>query len=151
MTAKHKGFRISTAITLLLLFALTGCTEPEGPPWSEREMKERLSYITEVGEAYALLDICMPMLEADPDAKYQLVSAIEPDRYAKLLQFDTDYEQKRLFEYFRERGGTAEQHLALRLRYEDARREAEGQITSVQVCVDTITDYANTLINMRVQ
>ena len=91
------------------------------------------------------------MLEADPEAKYELVSAIEADRYAKLVQIDTNYELKRMFSFFRERGGTSEQHLALRLRYEEARRDAEAQITSVQVCVDTITDYANTLINMRVQ
>lgn len=149
MATNRKG--LGAFLAVILLFALAACTEPDVPPWTESEMQERLDHFGEVGEAYALLDICIPMLEADPEAKYQLVSAIEADRYAKLLQIDTDYELKRMFRFFRERGGTSEQHLALRLRYEEARRDAEAQITSVQVCVDTITDYANTLINMRVQ
>lgn len=134
-----------------ILMAALACTPQEVPPWADPEMDELLDYFGEIGEAYAVLDICMPMLEADEDAKYQLVSAIKADRYAKLLQFDTAYELKRLFGYFRKRGGTPEQNLALRLRYEEAWQQAGHDITSVEVCIITIKDYANTIINMRVQ
>lgn len=135
----------------MILLALVACTEQDAEPWPESEMAEKLEFIGEIGEAYAVLDICMPMIEADTEAKYQLVSEIKADRYAKLLQIDTEREQKLTFEYFRLQGGSSEQRLALRLRYEEARREAERQITSVQVCVDTMTSYANTIINMRVR
>ena len=148
---KMKRAGLGVFLSATILFAIVACTESDGPPWTDREMQEKLDYIGEVGETYALLDMCIPMIEADAEARYQLVSAIEADRYAKLLQIDTNYELKKLFRFFRERGGTSEQHLALRLHYEEASRVAEAQITSVQVCVDTITDYANTIISMRVQ
>lgn len=133
-----------------MLLGLIACSQPDIPPWTEGEMEELLEYFGEVGEAYALVDMCIPMIEADPEAKYQLVTAIEADRYARIRQMDTDQELKKLFAYFRQRGGTSQQNIDLRLRYEEARRLAEDQISSVQVCVDTITDYANTIINMRV-
>lgn len=141
---------MKAALSAVVLIATLACTPQEAPPWSDAEMSDLLDYFGEVGEAYAILDICIPMLEADSEAKYQLVSAIKADRYAKLLQFDTGYELKRLFDFFRQRGGTSEQNLALRQRYQDAWQQASDDITSLQVCVDTIRDYANTMINMRV-
>lgn len=151
MMEKHKGLGIF--LSAAVLFALVSCSEPEVSPWTDSEMEEHLDYFGEVGEAYALLDICMPMLESDAeaDAKYELVSAIKADRYAKLLQIDTSYELRKLFKFFRERGGSPEQHLQLRQHYDEARADAADRITSAQVCVDTIKDYANTMINMRVQ
>lgn len=138
-------------VSCVMLSAAAACSDNNVPPWTDAEMQELLGYFEEIGEAYALVDICMPMLEADAEAKYQLVSAIKADRYAKLLQMDTNYELKRIIRHFRERGGTPKQNLSLRLRYEESRRDAGEAITSVQVCVDTIKDYANTIINMRVR
>lgn len=142
---------VRAAFTGALLIALAACTPQEVPPWTDGEMEELLNYFGEIGEAYALLDVCMPMLEADEKAKYELIAAIKADRYAKLLQMDTDRELKELFRFFRRRGGTPEQNLSLRLRYEEAYQQTGHDITSVQVCINTIKDYANTLINMRVR
>lgn len=135
----------------LIAFALWACSPTQPPPWTETEMKELLEYFGEVGQAYALVDMCIPMIEADGEAKYQLVTAIKADRYAKIKQFDTQRELVNLLAHFRGRGGSTQQNLALRLHYEEAYRQAEDDISSVQVCVDTIKDYANTIINMRVQ
>lgn len=135
----------------LIASTLWACSPTQTPPWTETEMKELLEYFGEVGEAYALVDMCIPMIEADEEAKYQLVTAIKADRYAKIRQFDTQRELRKLLEHFRERGGSSQQILALRLHYEETYRQAENDISSVQVCVDTIKDYANTIINMRVQ
>lgn len=135
----------------LIASALWACSPSETPPWTEAEMKELLEYFGEVGEAYALVDICIPMLEADEDARYQLLTAIKADRYAKIKQFDTQRELKKLLAHFRSQGGSSQQNLALRLHYDEAYRQAEDDISSVQVCVDTMKDYANTIINMRVQ
>lgn len=134
----------------LIASALWACSPPETPPWTEVEMKRLLEYFGEVGEAYALVDMCIPMIEADANAKYQLLAAIKADRYAKITQFDTQRELARLLAHFRDSGGSSHQYLTLRLHYEAAYRQAEEDISSVQVCVDTLKDYANTIINMRV-
>lgn len=98
MTTKYKG--LGTFLSVAILLVLASCSEPEVPPWTDSEMEELLGYFGEIGEAYALLDICMPMLEADGEAKYELVSAIKADRYAKLLQMDSSYELKKLSSSF---------------------------------------------------
>lgn len=145
LTSLAKALMIGATAT-----ALYACSPAEAPPWTKSEMKELVEYFGEVAEAYALVDICIPMIEADGEAKYQLVSAIEASRYAKIRQFDTQRELTELFDYFRERGGSPQQNLTLRRHYEEAYRQAGEEISSVQVCIDTIKDYANTIINMRV-
>jgi hypothetical protein len=143
---------LSRALVLgAILLGLVSCSQDEVAPWTDKEMKELLGYFEEIGQAYALVDICMPMIEEDEEAKYQLIADIKADRYARILQMDTERELKKLLAHFRGRGGTSKQNLSLRLRYEESRREAEMQISSVQVCVDTLKDYANTIINMRVR
>lgn len=142
---------VKSLLASLIASTLWACSPTQTAPWTETEMKELLEYFGEVGEAYALVDMCIPMIEADEDAKYQLVTAIKADRYAKIRQFDTQRELTKLLAHFRGRGGSSQQNLALRLHYEEAYRQAEDDISSVQVCVDTIKDYANTIINMRVQ
>lgn len=55
------------ALTIALL--LQACAEEEIEPWGDTRFKEIVTQIGEVGESYAVLDICMPMLEADEEAK----------------------------------------------------------------------------------
>lgn len=150
-TALSRAPVLGAILLAAVLLGLVACSQDEVAPWTDKEMKELLVYFEEIGQAYALVDICIPMIEKDEEAKYQLIADIKADRYAKILQMDTERELKKLLGHFRHRGGTSEQNLALRLRYEEARREATNQISSVQVCVDTLRDYANTIINMRVR
>lgn len=78
------------------------------------------------------------------------MSEIEADRYTKLLRFDTEQERERVFRFYRRRGGNDEQNAIIERTYYEAYDAALDDITSIQVCIETIKDYANTLIYMRI-
>lgn len=136
--------------SLLLLSTLTACGEEEIAPWTDREFEEILGKMEELGKGYAVLDICMPMLEEDDKARADLMNVIMADRYTKLEELDTERERDKVFAYYEARGGSPEQNALMRDTYEASYEAALDEITSIDVCVETISDYANTLIYMRV-
>ena len=102
-----------------------------------------------IAEAYAVVDICIPMIDADKDAKYIVISKIEVRRYSKLAQLDTEAELANFFAYHRQRGGTDEQAATLDRIYRESNEAAARQLTSIDGCVETVTDYANTILNTK--
>jgi len=103
-----------------------------------------------IAEAYAIVDICMPMIDADKDAKRSVISKIEVRRYSQLLQMDTEAELAKLFAHHRQRGGSDEQAAALDRIYRESHEAAAQLLTSVDGCAETVSDYANTILNTKV-
>ena len=144
------GFRTKTSAALLLLGLAVACEESAPVPWPEKRFQEILTQIGEVGEAYAVIDVCMPLFKEDEEAKFALIREIEADRYTALAKFDTVKERDKVFAFYKRRGGTEEQNTRIEETYYDAYEVATEELTSLQVCHDTIAEYPNTLINMKV-
>ncbi len=62
--------RIMTAIALCALaLSLPGCSADKLQPWNPAELTALTEEFTHIAEAYAVVDLCMPRLDADRDAK----------------------------------------------------------------------------------
>ena len=104
-----------------------------------------------IAEAYAVVDVCIPMIDADKDAKRSVISKIEVRRFTQLSQFDTEAELAGFFAHHRQRAGTDEQAAALDQIYRESHRAATQKLTSIDGCVETVSDYANTILNTKVR
>jgi len=137
-------------VTLCWLAILAAaCSDGPREPWSAAEMNALSEQFGHIAEAYAVVDICIPMIDADKDAKYNVISKIEVRRYSKLAQLDTEAELANFFAYHRQRGGTDEQAATLDRIYRESNEAAARQLTSIDGCVETVTDYANTILNTK--
>ena len=77
-------------VTLCWLAILAvACSEGEPEPWSAAEMSALSEQFGHIAEAYAVLDVCMPMIDADKDAKHSVISKIEVRRYSQLSHMNT--------------------------------------------------------------
>lgn len=151
LTASRTSVRhLLWSVTVAAALFLGACSDDPGP-WSEKELEETQEQMVEVAEAYAVLDICMPLIDEDYDARMELVGRIEADRYAKLKNFDTQREKDRLFDFYGRRGATEDQLAELEETYAEAYDDAVSRLTSLQVCMDTLSDFPNTIANMRVR
>jgi hypothetical protein len=103
-----------------------------------------------IAEAYAVVDVCMPMIDADRDAKRSVISKIEVRRYSQLSQMDTEAELAKFFAHHRQHGGTDEQAATLDRIYRESHEAAAQLLTSVDGCAETVSDYANTILNTKV-
>jgi hypothetical protein len=110
-------------------------------------LSEQFSHIA---EAYAVVDVCIPMIDADKDAKRSVISEIEVRHYSQLSQMNTEAELARFFAHHRQSGGTDEQAAALDRIYRESHQAAAQLLTSIDGCVETVSDYANTILNTRV-
>jgi hypothetical protein len=143
--------RTIRAIALCTLaFSSPGCSDDKPQPWNPAELTALTEEFTHIAEAYAVADVCMPMLDADRDARYRVVSAIEVQRYTQLLNLDTEAELTRFLAHHERRGGTKEQYEIIDRAYRVAYAEAAKGLGSVAICVETVTDYANTILNTNV-
>jgi hypothetical protein len=141
---------LARSLAALAFLSAVSCAEEPLAPWNEGENQRIKDQLAEVAEAYAILDVCIPWLEADSEAKHELIDTIKADRYAKLTSINTDKEREKIFRFYEMRGGTPDQNIAFRETYEAAYETAVLDITSTSVCVNTIKDFANTIINMRI-
>ncbi len=113
-----------------------------------RALSEKFSHIA---EAYAIVDVCMPMVDANKDAKRSVISKIEIRHYSQLSQMDTEAELANFFAYHRQSGGTDEQAATLERIYRESHQAAARLLTSLDGCVETASDYANTILNTKVR
>jgi hypothetical protein len=127
------------------------CSDGAPEPWSAAEMNALSKQFGHIAEAYAVVDICIPMIDADKDAKYSVISKIEVRRFSQLAQLDTEAELANFFAHHRQRGGTDEQVAALDRIYRESNEAAARQLTSIDGCVETVSDYANTILNTKVR
>jgi hypothetical protein len=61
----------------LAIFA-AACSDATPEPWSAAEMHALSEQFSHIAEAYAVVDICIPMIDADKEAK--LLNDAEPNR-----------------------------------------------------------------------
>ncbi len=134
----------------VLAFSLPGCSDDKLQPWNPAELTALTEEFTHIAEAYAVVDLCMPMIDADRDAKYRVISAIEVQRYTQLVNMDTEAELTRFLAHHQRRGGTKEQYEIIDRAYRAAHAEAAKGLGSVEICVETVSDYANTILNTNV-
>jgi len=132
-----------------LATAAAACSEQAPKPWSSAEMSALSEQFAHIAEAYAVVDVCVPMIAADKDAKYTVISKIDVRHFSQLAQMDTEAELARLIAHHRERGGTDEQAAELDRIYREAHEEATRHLTSIDNCVETVCDYANTILNTK--
>ena len=134
-----------------LVILAAACSESAPEPWSATEMSALSEQFSHIAEAYAVVDVCMPMIDANKDAKRSVISKIEVRRYSQLSQMDTEAELANFFAHHRQRGGTDEQAAALDRIYRESHEAAAQLLTSVDGCVETASDYANTILNTKVR
>jgi hypothetical protein len=138
-------------ITLCWLAILaSACSNGEPEPWSAAEMNALSEQFGHIAEAYAVVDVCMPMIDADKDAKHSVISKIEVRRYSQLSRMDTEAELAKFFAHHRQSGGTDEQAAGLDRIYRESHQAAAQLLTSVDNCAETTSDYANTILNTKV-
>ena len=139
----------SVTLVWLVIFA-AACSERAPAPWSAAEMNALSEQFGHIAEAYAVVDVCMPMIDANKDAKRSVISKIDVRHYSQLSQMDTEAELAKFFAHHRQRGGTDEQAEALDRVYHESHGAAAQLLTSVDGCAETASDYANTILNTKV-
>ena len=143
---------MTRSITRCWLVILTAaCSDKAPEPWSAAEMSALSEQFGHIAEAYAVVDVCMPMIDADKDAKHSVISKIEVRRFSQLSQMDTEAELASFFAYHRQRGGSDEQAAALDRIYRKSYQVAARQLTSIDDCAETVSDYANTILQTKVR
>jgi hypothetical protein len=140
----------STTLVWLAIFA-AACSERAPDPWSAAEMNALSEQFGHIAEAYAVVDVCMPMIDANKDAKRSVISKIDVRHYSQLSQVDTEAELAKFFAHHRQSGGTDEQAAALDRIYRESHEAAAQLLTSVDGCAETASDYANTILNTKVR
>ena len=113
---------MTRSITLCWLAILAAaCSDGASEPWNAAEMSALSEQFRHIAEAYAVVDVCMPMIDAN------------------------------IFAHHRQRGGTDKQAAALDRIYRESHEAAAQLLTSVDGCVETASDYANTILNTKVR
>jgi hypothetical protein len=134
-----------------LTFSLLGCSSEQVEPWNPAELTALTEEFAHIAEAYAVVDVCMPMIDAHADAKYRVVSQIEVHRYTQLLNMNTEGELANFFAHHQQLGGTEEQYAIIDHAYRTAYTEASEGLSSLGICIETVSDYANTILNTNVR
>jgi hypothetical protein len=128
----------------------TACSDSAPKPWNAAEMNELSELFGHIAEAYAVADVCIPMIDADKDARFRVTSKIQARHFTQLSQIDTEARLAEFFAHHRQNAGTDEQAAALNQIYRDSHAAAAQHLTSIDSCVETVTDYANTILNTKV-
>ena len=143
---------MARSVTLVWLAILAvACSESAPEPWSAAEMSALSEQFGHIAEAYAVVDVCVPMIDANKEAKRSVISKIEVRHYSQLSQMDTEAELAKFFAHNRQSGGTDEQAAALDRIYRESHEAAAQLLTSVDNCAETVSDYANTILNTKVR
>ena len=141
--------RSTTLVWLAILTVV--CSERAPEPWSAAEMNAMSEQFGHIAEAYAVVDICMPMIDANKVAKRSVISKIEVRHYSQLSRMNTEVELAKFFAHNRQSGGTDEQAAALDRIYRESHEAAAQLLTSADGCAETASDYANTILNTKVR
>jgi hypothetical protein len=143
----HRSVAVGCGIAI---FAVA-CSERAPKPWSAAEMSALSEQFGHIAEAYAVVDVCIPMIDADQEAKRSVIAKIEVRHYSQLSRMNTKAEVARFLAYHRQTGGTDEQEAALDQIYRQSYQAAVQNLTSVANCAETVSDYANTILQTRVE
>jgi hypothetical protein len=134
-----------------LAIVAAACSDEPVEPWSAAELSALSEQFQHIAEAYAVVDVCMPMIAADKVAKRSVISKIDVRRFSQLSQMETEAELAGFFAYHRQRGGTDEQAAALDQIYRKSYQAAARRLTSIDDCAETVSDYVNTILYTKVR
>ena len=149
MPYSNRLFAILVALGLLIGAVACGNDAPQA--WSEENLLKHVDAMGNAGTAYAVHDICMPMIEGDEEISSRVSLTIGAKRYTQLLEMDTQAEYDKLIDFYRRKGGTDDQIDVLETAYQDEYDVAAEKLTSASVCEETVTDFHNTILNTRVR
>jgi len=134
-----------------LAIVAAACSDSAPKPWTAREMNALAEQFGHIAEAYAVVDICIPKIEANAEAKRRVIDEIDVSRYAQLAGMDTKTEFANFLAYHRRDGGTDEQAEQLEQIYRESYAKAAEVLTSLASCEEAVSDYANTILNTKVR
>ncbi len=126
-----------------------GCGPEADPTWNQREIGRRVEEFGHIAEAYAVVDSCVPMIDADPDAKHTLVSSVGVRSFSSLKRINTEAELGRFLAHHQSQGGSPEQHAQLERAYRAAYEKAQPQLSSLDSCLETVQDFVNTILHTK--
>jgi len=132
-----------------LAITAAACSDKPVEPWNAAKMRELSEQFGHIAEAYAVVDVCIPIIDANKDAKRSVISKIEVRRYSQLSMMNTEAELAKFFAYYRQHGGTDEQAAALDRIYRESHQAAVEKLGSIDSCAETVSDYANTIIQTK--
>ncbi len=140
---------IRNVAVLGFAFLAPGCSPDATAIWNPEEMNRRVEEFVHIAEAYAVVDLCMPMIDAEQDTKHSLLSKIGVRSYSSLKGMDTEIELGRFLAHHQSLGGSHEQHAQLEQAYREAYGEAQPHLRSLDICLETVADYANTILSTK--
>jgi len=143
--------RTLTVLLSLTVMILAACADEATQVWSEKDLLRYTDVMSNAGTAYAVHDVCMPMIEGDEEISERVSLEIGAKRYTQLQAMDTAKEYGKMIDFYRRKGGTDDQIDILETAYGDGYDEAVEQLTSAAVCEETVTDFHNTILNTRVR
>lgn len=141
--------KIAATLGFLALFGLSTCDEKPPVAWSAAELEDHQTQIRNVAVAFAIVDDCMPQIDADDEARFELIMEIEAARYTALREFDTTQRLEEIFAAIWATGGTERQRAQVKEAYLVARKETMADLDSLSTCMTTLKAYKNTILALR--
>jgi hypothetical protein len=145
----HTARGACTVALAMILATLSACGQDQPQSWNKAEMAARAETFGHIGEAYAVLDVCVPLVALDADARFALAEKIGARSYSRLAGMDTARELGRFVAVHAAQGGTPAQHAQLLAVYRDAHGRASEIVDTVAACGETLAEWANTLLQTR--
>jgi hypothetical protein len=139
------------ALCFGIAIVASACSDEATKPWNPAEMSALSEKFGHIAEAYAVVDVCIPMIDADKEAKRSVIAKIEIRHYSQLSRMNTEAEIAKFLAFHRQSGGTDEQAATLEQIYRESYRTAAQHLTSVANCAETVSDYSNTILQTRVE
>ena len=137
------------AVLLGVGMLIVSCSPDPPPSWNPAQLSKRMEEFAHIAEAFAVVDLCMSKIEEDPDAERTMISAVGVRSYTQLLAVDTEAELGRFLVYHESQGGSADQVTKLERTYRDAYQAAKPSLRTLATCVETASDYANTILHTK--
>ncbi len=144
--------RIRDAVVLFALYGgLSACSQGTSTPWTNKDLEKFSDQMSNAGKAFAVADVCMPLIDSDADTRTRVILEISAKRYTQLLEIDAEDRLEDMIAFYKNAGGTEEELATLEASYQDTYDETLADLTSIGVCEETVVNFHNTIINAKVR
>lgn len=134
-----------------LCAGLYGCGNGAPAPWTNKDIEKFSEQMSNAGKAFAVADVCMPLIDSDADTRNRVILEISAKRYTQLLDIDTEDRLEDMIVFYENAGGTEEELAMLEASYQATYDETLADLTSIGVCEETVVNFHNTIINAKVR
>lgn len=146
------NWRFQRVAALVAMCAgINGCGDGGAAPWTDKDLEKFSDQMSNAGKAFAVADICMPLIDGDAETRTRVILEISAKRYTQLLDIDTENRFEDMMAFYEDAGGNEEELGALRISFEDTYEETLEDLTSISVCEETVVNFYNTIINAKVR